>query len=546
MPIGRNILTLVFASICALPAVTLLAAWFVPDHGTLAHLLQTVLWRYLANAAVMTIGVGALSFFIGTITAWCITIYEFPFRRYLEWALLLPLAMPAYILAILYGHWFDPSGEIYTLGARVLGEDIAKHVLDVRSVVGAIFVLSLALYPYIYMLARTAFRGQCVSLFDAAWVLGTPRREWFWRVALPVARPALAAGVALVMMETLADFGVVSLFGVESFTTGIYRAWYGMGDQIAAAKLACVLIAITLVMLWVERCSRRGASYTLHEAAMRPITRARPGRKLAWLMTCICAAPFLFGFLLPLLQLLHWHFLPQADFYDAASWKEPLRHTLALGMLIVSITILMGLWFAYQLRYRVSALIKGIIRFSASGYAIPGAVIAVGIFIPLVALDKTIADMWESWGYARPSLLITGSIGAIVIGCVIRFLYLALGYTEAGFSQVHMRMEAVAATLGARQFRIIQQVHLPLLKRSLMMASFMIFTDVVKELPVTYMLRPFNFSTLSIRTYELAAEGQEIAAATPALMIVLLGLSAIALLAYMQTGVRSKALLQGI
>ncbi len=521
--------------LCALlllPVGTVLASLFTPDEaGTMAHLVNTVLDRYIINALLLLAGVAGLSFLIGTSTAWVVTHYEFPLRRILSPALMLPLAMPAYVLALLYGHWLDVPGPVQTALRSFTDVNVGEYwFLTIRSLGGVIVILALASYAYVYMLARLAFQQQSTQMIDSALMLGASGPQLFWRLGLPVARPAIIVALALVGMETLADFGTVSLYGVESFTTGIYRSWFGMGDMSAAAKLSAILLLFVMGVLALERYSRGKAQFYNSNAVYSPIERVPLSGFKGMATTFLCAIPVILGFLLPLLQLLSWAFLREGFFSDTKTWMA-LWNVVLIATPSVLIALCIALYFAETLRQKPHRALAATIRTASSGYAIPGTVIAVGVMIPLLAADKSINALATDMGFSQPGLILSGSIVAVIFACVVRFLAVALSNTESALGSITPMMDDISTTLGTSRLHMIRRIHLPMIRGGLMLAALMVFIDIVKELPATLLLRPFNFDTLAIRTYELAKDEQLIAASAPALMMVLLCLPVVLLLA---------------
>ena len=519
--------TLALAALCCLPFVALLLMAAPNAEWSFSPAIMRFLPDYIANSLLIALGTGALALFMGSYAAWYVVRYDFPARRVLQWALLLPLSMPAYLLAMVYGHLLDVAGPAQATLRDVTGLGVGDYLFpQIRSPLGVVLVLAFSLYPYVYLAARHAFAGQCRSQFEAAWMLGLPPRKWLWAVAMPIARPALALGVALVMMEALADFGVVSLFGVPSFTTGIYRAWYGLGEPHQAARLACMLLALVAGLLWLERASRgRMGAMKATQSAGAPLRRLRG----SVYHTVACGFPILLGFVVPVVQLLLWGAQDTSGWGDALHWRAA-SHTLLVGGLVAVSALALALVFAYGLRARPAGWGARLMRLATLGYAVPGSVIAVAIFMPLLMLDKTLADVWQNATGIRPSLLLTGSIAAMVVACTIRFLAVAMSSVESGLQQISPYIDDAARLLGANGWRIKRALHLPHMKLALLAGGFMVFADTMKELPASLLLRPFNVSTLSIRTYELASDGQLVAAAIPALMMVVIGVAAVVVL----------------
>jgi iron(III) transport system permease protein len=514
-------ITLAVAALIVAPLAAVVANSFAPGEGTWGHLASTVLPGYVANTALLLVGVtwGVVS--IGVLSAWLVTAYRFPGQRVLEWALILPLAMPAYVMAYAYTDWLQFSGPVQSALRAATGWQAREYWFpEIRSLYGAAAMFSFALYPYVYLLARTAFLEQSRSSLEAGRLAGLGAWGTFFRVALPLARPAIAAGTALALMETLADFGVVSYFAVDTFTTGIFKAWLSMGDIVAADQLATCLLGFVLVVLALERLNRGAARYhTVHKP--QPPQRLRgPGAALAF---AACAAPVAFGFVLPVAILARLALGDPDARWDARVFTLAANSTLAAGVtagLAVTIAVVM----AYAGRLSRSPLVAGANRVASLGYAIPGAVIAVGIMVPLGKLDNALAAWLEQAFGWDVGLLVTGTIAALVYAYLVRFLAVALQTVEAGLAKVTPNMDDAARGLGLGPGATLARVHAPLLRASLLTAGLLVFVDTMKELPATFALRPFNFDTLAVAAYHLTKDERLAEAAVPSLLIVAVGL----------------------
>ncbi|TXL72121.1 iron ABC transporter permease [Vineibacter terrae] len=513
----------------------------VPTLGVLAHLLQpsgeewrgmmgTVLPAYLLNTLWLLLGVGAGTAFGGVVTAWLVVMCRFPGRRFFEWALTLPLAVPAYVLAYVYADFLQFTGPVQTALRDLLGWQAGDYWFpDIRSPGGAIVLLSVALYPYVYLLARAAFVEQSVCAIDASRTLGASATETFFRVALPLARPAIAAGVALALMETLADFGAVAYLDVPTFTTGIYRAWFSFGDKVAAAQLAAALLLFALGLLLVERASR--ASRRFHQATQR--YRALPTFHLSGLRaaaaTLVCAVPLLVGFALPVVILLRFALL-SGDAQWGRRYLGLTLNSVMVAALVAVIAVALATIIAYAARGARRAPVRWIARLAGMGYAVPGAVIAVGILAPLALFDNAL-DAWMRAALGvSTGLLLTGSIVGIVYACVVRFLAAGMQSIEAGLARITPGIDGASRTLGAGPLETLRRIHRPLLQGGLASAALIVFVDTMKELPATLMLRPFNFDTLAVQAYNLARDERLAEASTAALTIVAVGVLPIVLL----------------
>lgn len=523
-----SLLALVLCLPALVPLLVVLTAVISPEVDVWEHLVRYVLPAVLANTAKLVIGVALLGGFIGTALAWLTAMCEFPGRRFFDWALLLPLAVPAYVLAFVAVGFLDYAGPLQTWLRDVFGS--SRWFPPVRSTGGVIVVLSLALYPYVYLLARGAFLTQGRHALEAAQTLGYSRKAAAWRVALPLARPWIAAGVALVCMETLADFGAVSVFNYDTFTTAIYRAWFGMFSTHAALELAAVLMLLVLGALLLERRSRAGARFAVARDASRGAPRLvlRGGRR--WLASGFAALVFVLAFALPLMQLSWWAIARAAMDLDERYWGFIAR-TLMLAGSAALLIVAAGLALAYVLRRRPTSFIRGIVGLATMGYAVPGAVLAVGIMIPLVLLNNAVEDAMNAvFAVPASSLLLQGTLLAVLLAYLARFLAVGFSPVESGMQRVTQSIDEAAIGLGVAGMNLVRRVHIPLLRTSLATAATLVFVDVIKEMPITLITRPFGWDTLAVRVFEMTSEGEWERAALPAVAIVLVGLVPAALL----------------
>jgi iron(III) transport system permease protein len=528
-PDGWGVAVAVLALLVALPVLSVAANVFAPDVGVWSHLAATVLPAYVLNSLWLMLGVGFGVAVGGVGTAWLVTMCRFPLSRQLEWALLLPMAMPAYVVAYTYTGLFDFAGPVQGALRALFGWRTARDYWfpEVRSLGGAILVMASVLYPYVYMLARAAFLEQSVCVMEASRTLGCRPWRAFVRVALPLARPAIAAGIALALMETLNDFGTVHYFAVDTFATGIYRTWMGMGQPAIAAQLGALLMVFVLALILVERHSRGAAKAHHTTNRYRSLPRIRLSGLRAAAALLFCAAPIVLGFLLPGGMLAAWALGSSASLSD---FPHLARNSLLLAGMAGAAAVAMALVLAYAQRMHPTPLVKGAVRLASLGYAIPGSVIAVGTLVPLTALDKAMAGLVERVTGASPGLLLTGSVFALVYAYLVRFLAISTNTVEASLAKVTPSMEAAARTLGLGSMATLRRVHVPLIRGSLLSAALLVFVDVMKELPATLIIRPFNFDTLATRTFTLASDERLADAALPALAIVLVGLVPVVLL----------------
>ena len=492
--------------------------------ATWSHLAQTVLPEYILNSLLLCLGVGTGVALLGVATAWLTAMHEFPGRRYFEWALVLPLAMPAYVMAYVYTDFLQFVGPVQTALREVFGWEHGDYWFpDIRSLPGAVLMFVCVLYPYVYLLARGAFLERASGMLEAARTLGMGPWQGFFSVSLPLARPAIAAGIALALMETLADYGTVAYFAVNTFTTGIYRAWFSLGDRVAAAQLAAMLLSFVLFLLMVERVSRGRARYYNTTGRNRPMPGAQLGGVAALLAVLVCVVPLLLGFVLPATLLLRMA-LTEGDAQFGERFLMLSRNSFVLAGITASIGVFLALLMAYGARLSKSAFARGLNRLVGLGYAVPGAVIAVGVLIPVTRLDNWLAGQWEHWFGSNPGLLLTGGIAALIYAYLVRFLAVALHTVESSLAKITPNMDDAARCLGLGQGETLRRVHAPMLRGSLFTAGLLVFVDVMKELPATLVMRPFNFDTLATQVYTLASDERLAEASTASLAIVAVGL----------------------
>jgi iron(III) transport system permease protein len=519
----------VAACLLAVPVVVVLGSVFTPSRETWAHLSSTVLPEYIGNTLWLTLWVGVGVTVIGVATAWLTTMCRFPGRGFFEWALILPLAVPAYVMAYAYTDFLQFTGPVQTWLRGYFGWGPREYWFpDVRSVEGAAVIFSFVFYPYVYLLARAAFLEQAAGMIEAGRSLGYGPWRSFFRLALPLARPGVAAGVALALMETLADFGTVAYFALPTFTTGIYRAWLSLGDRAAAAQLAAALLGFVALVLIAERLSRGRARFD-NRASRRPLMAQRLEGARAWGAVLACTIPLLIGFLLPAAILLELS-ITGSDLQFGARYFRLVFNSVSVAAVTAACAVALALLMAYAMRAGGGLFALAAHRLAALGYAVPGAVIAVGILIPVTRLDHALSGMLLSLFGISTGLILTGGIAALVYAYLVRFLAVALQSVEAGLTKVTPSMDDAARSLGATPAHILTRVHLPLLMPSVLTAALMVFVDVMKELPATFMMRPFNFDTLAVHAYNLASDERLSELAAPALTIVAVGVVPLVLL----------------
>jgi len=489
-----------------------------------------VLSDYVLNSLQLIIGVSFGTLTMGITTAWITSVYKFPGRKVFQWLLLLPMALPAYIIAYTYTGMMDFSGPIQSNLREWFGWSYGEYWFpEIRSMWGATSMLSLVLYPYVYLLARAAFLEQSIVALEASRSLGAGAWKSFFKVALPMARPAIITGLSLVLMETLADYGTVQYFGISTFTTGIFRTWFGLNDSGAAAQLSTVLLIFVLILITLERISRKQARYfhTSNREKRRAHLSLSPGK--AWLATLACLMPVLWGFILPFMQLSQWALETYEEMVDS-EFLTLTWHSLSLAGSAAILALVIALLLAYGQRLQNTRLIRFAVRIASMGYAIPATVIAIGIMLPLAWVDNTLDSWLRSQFDVSSGLLLSGTLFALMFAYMVRFLAVSVGTVEAALGKIKHSMDDAARSLGLNPRQVLLSIHMPLMRRSLLTAILLVFVDVLKELPATLILRPFNFNTLAVRAYELASDERLADASTAALSIVIAGIIPVILL----------------
>jgi len=516
------------------PVVALLWLALSPtdvDADALAHLFGTVLPRYTLVTAHLAAVVVAIVVTIGVSTGWLIAAYDFPGRAWFGWLLVLPLSTPAFVMAYAYTDFLSAWGPLQS-GLRALtGKEVGDYWFpDIYSPNGAGLFLGLALYPYVYLLSRAAFADRSPSLAEAARSLGLGRGAVWWRVTWPVARPAVAAGTALALMETLADFGTVSYFAVDSFTAGIYRAWQGMGDRAGAARLAMMLLVFVGTLMWIERRSRSRMRF--HTRSVRPSPRVPLKGWRAWRATAWCALPPLFGFVLPALLLLTSWIGDGAQFDSRlGGW---VANTAILASAGAATVLPLALFAAYAMRLNDSRALRAGVVLANSGYALPGVVLGVGLLILSGQIDRIFAPLGSALGL--PAMLAGGSVFAVVYAYAVRFFSVGYQGVDSALKRISPSMDHSARSLGRTPIGVLREVHWPLMRRGLAAAALLVFIDCLKELPATLVLRPFDFDTLAVVAYQFASDERLSAAALPSLLIVVVGLGPVIFLSRISSG----------
>ncbi len=512
-------LVLAVVGLVLLPLSVLVLSWQSIDMQIWSHLWDTQMPRLLGNTLTLVVGVGTGVTVLGVSLAWLTSLCEFPGRRWLDWALMLPFAIPAYVLAFVFVGLLDFAGPVQSLLREWFGSGL--RLPRVRSTGGVIIVLVLVFYPYVYLLARTAFLAQGKGLMEAARMLGQSPWQAFWRVALPVARPAIGAGVALALMETLADFGAVAVFNFDTFTTAIYKTWYGFFSLSSAAQLASLLLLAVMLVLYGERRAR-GQD---HAASERP--RGQALYRLRGFKACLasgwCALVFACAFVVPMLQLVVWCW--QRGRFDLDErYRELIVHTLYLGAMAALITVTVALLLAFARRQAPTRGIRAGVAVANLGYALPGSVLAVSLMLAFSFLDRELVVPLSGWlgGAGRPLLL--GSVAALLVAYLVRFIAVAYGPLESSLARIRPSLPEASRSLGVGGPRLFFKVYLPLLLPGTLSAALLVFVDTLKEMPATLLMRPFGWDTLAVRVFEMTSEGEWARASLPALTLVLVGL----------------------
>ena len=523
---------LALAGLLLLPIAAVAWLAIFPTENIWPHLLQHALPGYVLNTILLMalVGLGATSIGIGS--AWLVTMTEFPGRRLLEWALLAPLAMPAYIGAYVLVDLLEYAGPVQTAMRSIFGWQTSRDYWfpEIRSLGSAAVVMSLVLYPYVYLLTRAAFREQSVCALEVGRALGCGPWGVFWRVGLPLARPGAVVGAAIVCMEVIADFGTVEYFAVPTLTQGIFSVWLERHNAGGAAQIAIVMLAIVLLLISLEKIGRRGRKFHHTSRRYQPIRRSAPKGLRKWIPTFFCAIPVLLGFAVPATTLA-MHAIEQFGQWTDAEFWGAVGRTAGLATVTALIACVIGIFMVYGSRSSRSEIPRWVAQATALGYAAPGAVIAVGVLIPLATFDNWLADRTEEIFEIDIGLILTGSAAGLVFAYLVRFVVISHGAIDGALGRITPSMALAARTLGASRGRVLAKVHVPMIRGSVLTAALLIFVDTTKELPATLILRPFNFETLATTVYNAASREALAEAGPAALAIVIVGLLPVAILA---------------
>ncbi|VAV99710.1 Ferric iron ABC transporter, permease protein [hydrothermal vent metagenome] len=529
------------AAIVLGPIIALFAVALSGQDNIWPHLLATVLPRALVETVLLMTGVGLLTISIGASSAWLVTMYRFPGRKVFVWLSLIPLAMPTYLTAFSYTEIWDYSGFMQTTLRSVFGWQTAQDYWfpEIRSLGGAIFVMSFVLYPYVYLTARASFIGQSICALEVARTLGRSHWGMFWNVGLPLARPALVAGTTLALMETLNDIGAVEHFGVNTLTFSVYNTWLERGSLPGAAQIASIMLIFVVLLLWVERVSRRRQRFYQTTGRYQNISATRLKGFYALAATIACALPILLGFVMPASILIKAAFTNGYSLLDNAFWLTVGRSVLVAGIAAV-LAVIIGIFLTSSQRSAQSGLLNGLVRVCSIGYAVPGTVLAIGILIFLSYVEGAIGKLSSGLFGITTGLLVSGTAGALVFAYVVRFMAISHGALDSGFAKLSPNLDAVARSLGRTKGMVLREVHLPLLRPAIGTAALLVFVDSMKELPATLLLRPFNYDTLATNVYTLASLDLFEESAPAALAIVLIGLIPVIILSKLVSTGRPK------
>lgn len=523
--------SLVIAILIGLPIAAVAYLAVFPEENIWPHLLDTVLPTYIENTFILMLGVGISTFLLGTGSAWLISMYDFPGKKWLSWGLLLPFAVPAYVIAYTYTDFLEYAGPVQSALRELFGWKTARDYWfpEIRSMGGAIVMMSLVLYPYVYMLARAAFLEQSVSLYQVSRSLGTTPFQYFRRVSLPIARPAIAVGLSLVLMETLNDFGTVDYFAVQTLTAGLYDTWLNMSNIGGAAQIALMMMAFVIILITMERYSRRRQKQyqSRNQGSTVPSHKLHGAR--GYLAFTVAFLPVLLGFLFPFILLSIY-----AIKYFEISWHnnfvEYALNSFMLASTAAFVTLVIGIVLTYSKRLNSNPVTQYLVSFSSLGYAIPGAVLAIGVIIPFAAVDNTLDELSRNYFNYSTGLILSGTAFAIAFSYSVRFLAVSSGSVESSLSKVTPNMDMASRSLGHSYLSTLFRVHLPIIKRGALTGMLVVFVDCLKELPATLILRPFNFETLATQVYQFASDELLEQSALSALIIVAVGILPVVLL----------------
>jgi iron(III) transport system permease protein len=502
----------------SIPALILISNVFAKSKNW-QHLVDTVLFGYIFNSLYIMLGVALLTSVIGFLTAYITTFYKFSGSSFFHYALILPFAIPTYICSYIYGGMFDITGTVTTFILHLLNMNLSEvYFFDIMSINGAILVMSLVLYPYVYLISKTYLNAESSSVIDASKTMGLTNFQIFYKVIIPISRPAIVAGVILAVMEAVADFGVMDYYGVSTFVTGIFRTWLGMGSVEDASKLASMLMLFIFTLIFIERFQRKNKRYKSSGKDFKPVSKQKLTGFKNILAFFACFIPFFFGFLLPFSQMSYWFFISYKEVIDE-EFLTVLYQTLYLGVFSALFITILAFVIVYNVRVHKSKIADYLVQISKLGYSIPGAVVAVGILSFFSYIDKSF------------DILISGTVIGIIFGYIVRFIAISVNNYESGFNKIPLSYDDACKTMQIGSFQTFFKVIFPLIKNSVFASFIIVFIESIKELPLTMILRPFNFDTLAVLSHELVTQAQVVESAVPSMFIVLLGMVSVILLA---------------
>ncbi len=522
----KNTILLIFIiSLVVIPIMTVMSYIFQPSTELWGHLSENLLLEYLSNTFIILIFVAVSTLIIGVSCAWLVTNFTFPGRDIFKWLLVMPIAIPTYVSAYIYAGLFEPSGMIFDLVQNYLGLGKELYsVVELRNIYGVIFILSICLYPYVYLLAYTSFKEQSYCALEVGKSLGLNSREIFSRISIPLARPGIIAGVSLVMMESLAEFGTMDYYGVSTFTIGIYRTWFSFGDETSALHLSSLLLTFVFILIIVERYSRGKSQYVNTSQKTKKLKAKNLNGLNNIYAFSWCLLFSLIGFVIPVLQLVLWLTETYSYIFDEY-YLQVIINTISIATIASIIIVLISIYSSYINRSTNNLYIKSSLKIFSLGYSIPGVVIAVGIIIPL-----TMADNLQAILFGSPLYYLSGSFFALILAYLVRFSTISYNATESGLSKIKKNIDLTVQSFGLSNFTILKKIHMPIMKTTLITSFILVFVDIIKELPATLILRPFNFDTLAINIYELASSEQLSFIASPSLMLIIISLIPVILL----------------
>ena len=521
----HTVLLFIVILLVVIPIMTVMSFIFQPSTELWGHLTDNLLIHYLLNTGMIVISVALLTIVIGVSCAWLVTNFTFPGINVFKWLLVMPIAIPTYVSAYIYAGLFEPSGMIFDSVENYLG--LGKELYDaieLRNIYGVIFILSICLYPYVYLLAYSSFKEQSYCALEVGKSLGLSDRELFSRVSIPLARPGIIAGVSLVVMETLAEFGTMDYYGVRTFTTGIYRTWFALGDETSALHLASILLTFVFIIIIIEKYSRGKSQYVNTSQKSKKIKAKNLNGIYGIYAFLWCMFFTLIGFILPVIQLLFW-FSETYSYIFEDYYIQVIKNTVTIATIASVVIVLISIYSSYINRSTNNLYIKSSLKIFSLGYSIPGVVIAVGIIIPLSMVDNFQAIIFGS-----PLYYLSGSFFALILCYLVRFSTISFNATESGLGKIKKNIDLTVQSFGLSNFSILKKIHMPIMKTTLITSFILVFVDIVKELPATLILRPFNFDTLAINIYELASSEQLSYIASPSLILIIISLIPVILL----------------